>query len=72
MAAEMGHVDITKALVDGGANVNAKTIEHTTPLLQSAINGHVAVAKLTLERGADVDAEQTNGTTPWDIAVYMR
>jgi len=66
LAARQGHIDVAKALLDAGADVNQPSAgDQTTPLLIATINGNFDLAKELLERGADPNlAQGTNGVTP--------
>ena len=65
LASLAGLVDLSKALIAKGADVN-KT--GWTPLHYAASNGHVEVIKLLLENHAYIDAESPNGSTPLMMA----
>ena len=53
------------ALLDGGANIDARSsVDSTTPLLLAAINGHFDVAMTLVKRGADPNLGSTAGATP--------
>jgi ankyrin repeat protein len=54
MAAGHGHVDVIKALVGLGANVNTPTNCGFTPVAIAAQHGHVDVIKLLYKVGADM------------------
>ena len=55
----------SKALLDGGANINDTTsVDHTTPLLMATINGQFDVAMKLIERGANPNIASTAGMTP--------
>ena len=57
LAARNGRVEAIKALLDGGANINAKeTLRGTTPLMWAADEAHPAAVKLLVDRGADIKA----------------
>lgn len=58
-AARKGDVATVKALLDKGANVNAKFRYGTTALFKAAERGHTEVVKLLIERGADVNVKDT-------------
>ncbi len=62
-AAKNGDAGGVKALLDKGANVNAKERDDMTPLMAAAINGRVDVVKLMIGRGADVNARDAKGRT---------
>jgi ankyrin repeat protein len=59
LAAQLGHIEIVKLLLDAGEDPNRFNPEgyhaHATPLHQSIANGHFDVAKLLIERGARLD-----------------
>lgn len=64
-AAREGHVDVADALLDGGADVNQVSADHTSPLLIAALNGQFDLALRLVERGADPDiAAATDGSNP--------
>ena len=58
-ASEAGHLDIVKALVMAGADVNKRSSgffpSGTTPLMSAAYGGHNEVVKYLIEAGADVN-----------------
>lgn len=62
MAAERN--DIARALIDLGADVNAKAENDLTPLHTAAARGNLESAKLLLEHGADINATTKDGKTP--------
>jgi ankyrin repeat protein len=49
VAAQNGHVDIIKTLVDLGANVNTPANDGTTPVYVATQNGHVDVIKTLVD-----------------------
>ena len=60
-----GMVDVTKWLLDIGADANAQADSRRTPLYFAAMNGHSELVRILLGRGVDVDAVATdNRTTP--------
>ena len=65
-AVRQGYVETTRALIDGGADINQQTTgDGTTPLLMAAINGQFDIATLLIEKGADPNiASKGNGVTP--------
>jgi ankyrin repeat protein len=65
LAAEKGHNDVVKLLLEHKAEVDAKTESGETPLYLAAEKGHKDVAELLLSHGADVNAKDKNfGRTP--------
>jgi ankyrin repeat protein len=64
-AARQGHLAAARALIDGGANVNAVSGgDGTSPLLMATINGHYDLAAALLARGADPRLASDAGATP--------
>lgn len=59
MAADFGHVEIVRLLLDAGEDPNrynpVGSHSHTTPLHQAAGRGHDEVVRLLVERGARLD-----------------
>jgi hypothetical protein len=59
LAAEFGHVEVVRLLLDAGENPNRYNPvgghSHTTPLHQAAGAGHEDVVRLLVERGARLD-----------------
>lgn len=56
-AARKGDLRAVRALVDKGADVNAKTVHGVSALCFAAGNGHLETVKFLLERGADLNAK---------------
>ena len=63
-ASRQGHTASVKALIAGGAAINATSADGTTPLLIATINGHFDLAKYLLESGADPTIASDAGGTP--------
>jgi ankyrin repeat protein len=65
LAAFFGHAEVAIALLDRGADVNARSTNSmkNTPLHAAAAGGNIEVMRLLLERGADVNATQEGGWT---------
>ena len=61
--AKENRVDIARALIARGDDVNARD-EEWTPLHWAALNNSLGMARLLLDRGAEVDARTENGWTP--------
>jgi ankyrin repeat protein len=51
-------------LISSGANVNAKSADHSTALLLAAINGHFDLAKALVDHNADVNLISMDGAGP--------
>lgn len=58
-AASKGDADAVKALLDRGADVNARNSYGATALTYAADKGHVAVVKLLLKNKADLNVKDT-------------
>jgi hypothetical protein len=75
LAAQLGHVEIVRLLVDAGEDPNRYNPKgnhgHSTPLHQAVGSGHEAVVRLLVERGAKLDMKDTifQGT-PLGWALY--
>jgi ankyrin repeat protein len=63
LAAQLGHVEIVRLLLDAGEDPNRYNPEgnhgHSTPLHQAAFAGHESVVRLLIERGAKLDIRDT-------------
>ncbi len=69
-AARKGDAAAVKALLDKGADVNAKFRYGATALSYASDKGHTEVVKILLERGADVNVRDTfYNTTPLEWAI---
>jgi ankyrin repeat protein len=64
-AAREGHIDVAKALLDGGADIDQVSGDGSTPLLIALMNGQFDLGMLLIERGADVNrAADSDGLSP--------
>ncbi len=63
-AALLNNADKVQALLDCGADVNAKNSHGETALTAAAVNGWAAVARILVARGADVNQATESGSTP--------
>jgi ankyrin repeat protein len=62
-AVREGDLPVVQALLDGGAEVNAKDEGGTTVLMHAALDADIEVVKLLLSKGADANAQNKNGAT---------
>ena len=69
-AANKGDSEVVEALLDSGADINARDEQNQTALHLAASRGHTPIVKLLLERGADVNAKNLFGQTPLLAPVY--
>jgi ankyrin repeat protein len=60
-AAQQGHLETVKLLLDNHADMNVLSKLGQTALGQAAFNGHLDVVKLLLEHGAKLDARLRPG-----------
>ncbi len=64
-AVREGHKEVTQALLDAGADINAVTEgDSSSPLLMAMINGHFDLGLFLMSQGADVNLASVAGTTP--------
>jgi len=72
-AAEKGHVEIAKMLLDAGANMESKNDSEekggATPLLLAAHNGQFNMAKLLIDRHANVSEKTVDGLSCLHLAI---
>ena len=70
VAAQNGHIEVARLLLDSGASPNQVTADDgRSPLLQASQDGHLEVARLLLDRGADPNSGKLDtGTTPLYMA----
>ena len=57
MAAERGHAEIVKLLLDRGSDINAKNSDGVTSLMAAAEKGHTEVVRLLLDKGVDLNVK---------------
>jgi len=58
-AAENGRIDLTRLLIDKGADLNAQDNRQQTPLHCAAEKGHTDPARLLIEKGPDLKRPRT-------------
>jgi ankyrin repeat protein len=68
LASEMGHVKVSRFLLERGADVTAQNEYGSTPLHLASLEGQVEVACMLIERGADLTALNEYGSTPLHLA----
>jgi len=70
-AVQDGNLPRIRALLDNGANVNAKGSLEVTPLHEAVRQGQLETMRLLLAKGAAIDAKDRLGWTPLYQAVYF-
>lgn len=67
-AADLGHVETVKALLDAGADPDLQDAQGRTALFLAVSQGFTATAKALLEQEADPDLKEATGKTPLMMA----
>ena len=67
-AAQAGHIDAVRALLEGGADVNEGATDGTSALLLAIGNVHFELAALLVDYGADVNASGPGWTALHQLA----
>ena len=70
MAAQNGHLEVVRLLIEAGADKAAAHSTGATAVFIAAQNGHLEVVRLLIEAGADKDAVKNNGGTALQIAAH--
>jgi len=68
MAARRGNVGMAEALLNTGADIEARDSQGDTPLRRAVNCAKIEVAKLLIGKGADVHSKGSQGRTPWEAA----
>ncbi|XP_033224897.1 ankyrin repeat domain-containing protein 17-like isoform X3 [Belonocnema kinseyi] len=63
-AAQEGHIDLVRYLLESNADVHAQTQTGDTALTYACENGHTDVADLLMQFGANLEHESEGGRTP--------
>ncbi|KAK6042823.1 ankyrin repeat protein [Cooperia oncophora] len=65
-----GNEPAVKALIKHGADVNAKTIKGTTPLLTACVHGYDEIIQTLLSNGADTSGTDKRMNSVYHIAAH--
>lgn len=68
-ATDGGHLEVSRILLDSGAQVNMKTESLDTPLSLASFGGNVDLGLLFIEHGANIEEFNDEGYTPLMEAV---
>lgn len=68
-AAVVDNAELTQALIEAGANIDAIDLEECTPLYRAVSNGSIKVLKILLKAGASTKPYRPGNTSPLHIAV---
>jgi ankyrin repeat protein len=63
-AANNGHLEVLKELLNRGANMEDRSNNLKTPLLWASLWGHYGVVEYLVDRGANISAKDREGLTP--------
>ncbi len=67
-----GNFEVTKLLLDQGADIHCSSGNHTSPLVLALINGQIGLAGYLLQRGADPNAADDYGRAALFAAIDLR
>jgi ankyrin repeat protein len=70
-AARQGQIEATKALLDGGADINQPDSDGNNAIVLALLNSHYDLAQMLIDRGADPNVAAKDGRTPLYTAVEM-
>jgi ankyrin repeat protein len=62
-ACENGKTHLAQLMLEGGADMNARTSEGGTPLMIAAAKGNLELVEALLAKGADATAQDNKGFT---------
>ena len=68
-ASAAAQIEVTRSLIERGADVNARQQAGFTPLHEAAGSGKLEFARLFLDHGADVNARTDDGKTALTLAI---
>lgn len=69
VAADTGHVEVARLLIEQGGEVDAENNLRNTPLMAAVKAGHENMVRLLLDSGADPDLKNRQRETPRRVAM---
>jgi len=70
-ATEIGDITTVQAMLDNGADVNARDEDGATALILAVCAGRDGVLRVLLDNGADVNAQEKDGNTALMMAAFF-
>ena len=68
----LSDIDDVRALLERGADPDARDEEQRTSLMNATMDGQRELVRVLLEAGADPNLRDADGWTPLDVAVYRK
>ena len=74
MASLSGFKDIADFLISKGADIDAKDVRGSTPLIRASMKGYKDTVELLISKGADVNVKDVQGYTAlyWASSTVFR
>lgn len=70
-AASGGYLEVARALVEAGANLEGGDAFGNVPLMVAALNNRAEVIRFLLQRGASIEGNRSDGLTPLKTAATL-
>ena len=64
VAAQNGHIEIVRLLIQHGADKNMTDQHEATPLFKAAANGHIEIVRCLVQHGTGKNKSSDEGATP--------
>lgn len=71
-AADKGHIDCVRLLLERGARIDPVNALGWSPLVNAVVSNHGEIVDLLLEKGASITLKDGSGRTPLDNAVNYK
>ena len=71
-AAREGDIETTRAMLDGGVDINYGDVDDTTALVVAIMNKRFSLAKFLIDRGADPNVVDASGRTSLYASIDIR